>query len=368
MITRRSLLASGFAAGLALPHMAWASADTDRRFIFILQRGAADGLSILAPVGDPAYAGLRGALVDEGGAKLDSLFSLHPAMPQCAALFGQKQAMFAHAVASAYRERSHFDGQNMLETGASRPYGRDDGWMNRLLTLLPGGERRALSLTAAVPTILRGSMEAGSYAPSRLPDADSGLMERVAMLYAEDAQLAPLWASAVETEMMAGDADPVTRGGAAAGKLAARLMAGPTGARVMLVESNGWDTHVNQQGRIAGLLKDVDAMIAALRTDLGPSWASTLVLVATEFGRTAAVNGTRGTDHGTASAVMMFGGGLAGGGQVLADWPGLGASQLYEGRDLKPTMRIERLLSDMLAAHYGIEPEKARRTLFPDFA
>ncbi|MFM2409517.1 MAG: hypothetical protein RL481_345, partial [Pseudomonadota bacterium] len=367
MLNRRHLIAAGLGASVAglLPKMAWAAADTDRRFIFIIQRGAADGLGILAPVGDPAFAAARGELAMTEGSTLSSLFTLHPAMVESAKLFAQKQAAFAHAVASGYRERSHFDGQNILETGGLRPYGRDDGWVNRLLTLLPTGERRALAIATAIPPALRGAAEVGSYAPSRLPDADAGLMERVAMLYAEDAQLAPLWASATQTEAMAGMADAGGRGGAAAGKLVASLMNGPEAARVVMVESNGWDTHVNQAGRLDGLLRDVDAMIATLHTDLGPAWNKTLILIATEFGRTVAVNGTRGTDHGTASAAMLFGGGLASGGTIMADWPGLASGQLYEGRDLKPTMRLERLLVDMLSAHYGIEPEKLQRTVFP---
>jgi uncharacterized protein (DUF1501 family) len=367
MLTRRTLIASGLATGLALPKMAWAAADTDRRFIFILQRGAADGIGTLAPTGDPAYAAARGELAATDGAQLNSLFTLHPAMVESAQLFAQKESAFAHAIASGYRERSHFDGQNIIESGALRPYGRDDGWMNRLLTLLPGGERRALALATAIPLALRGAAEVGSYAPSRLPDADAGLMERVAMLYAEDAQLAPLWASATQTEMMAEGIDPAGRGGAAAGKLVASLMNSAAGARVVMVESNGWDTHVNQSGRLNGLLKGIDDMIMALRTDLGPAWSNTFVLVATEFGRTVAVNGTKGTDHGTASAAMLFGGGLAKGGTILADWPGLAPAQLFEGRDLKPTMRFERLVIDILSAHYGIEPGKLQRTVFPDF-
>jgi uncharacterized protein (DUF1501 family) len=369
MLNRRHLLAAGLATGAVsfLPKMAWAAADTDRRLIFILQRGAADGIGILAPTGDQAYAAARGELASSEGTKLSSLFTLHPAMVESAKLFADKQAAFAHAIASAYRERSHFDGQNILETGATRPYGRDDGWMNRLLTLLPGEERRALALATAIPPALRGAAEVGSYAPSKLPDADAGLMERVAMLYAEDAQLAPLWASATQTEMMAGGMDMNGRGGAAAGQLVASLMNGTEGARVVMIESNGWDTHVNQPGRLNQLLKGVDEMIAALRTDLGPAWSKTLVLVATEFGRTVAVNGTKGTDHGTASAAMLFGGGLAKGGSIIADWPGLASGQLYEGRDLKPTMRFERLVVDTLSAHYGIDPGKLQRTVFPDF-
>jgi uncharacterized protein (DUF1501 family) len=369
MLNRRLLLTAGIVTSTAtlLPKMAWAAADTDRRFIFVLQRGAADGLGLLAPTGDPAFTGIRGDLAQTTGTKLDSLFTLHPAMVETAKLFAQKQAAFAHAIASGYRERSHFDGQNVLECGAARPYGRDDGWMNRLLTLLPGGERRALALATAVPLALRGTVDVGSYAPSKLPDADAGLMERVAMLYAEDAQLAPLWSSATQTEAMAAMTESGGRGGAAAGKLVASLMNGVEGARVVMVESNGWDTHVNQAGRMNGLLQNVDDMIAAIRTDLGSAWSKTLVMVATEFGRTVTVNGTKGTDHGTASAAMVFGGGLASGGSVMADWPGLAAGQLYEGRDLKPTMRFEQLVVDTLSAHYGIEPEKLKRTVFPDF-
>lgn len=373
MINRRKLILSGIAGtGLILaPRIAFAAAETDRRFIFIIQRGAADGLAILAPTGDPSFAPARGELAANAtkGAKLDSLFTLHPALATGAELFRNKQASFAHAIASGYRERSHFDGQNILETAGTRPYARNDGWINRLLTLLPRGESKALALATAIPPALRGPVAVSSYVPSRLPDADVALMERVAMLYAEDAQLAPIWTSAVETEAMAGAVSPdAGRGGTATGKLIASLMKGADGARVAMVETNGWDTHINQEGRLGNLLNGLDEMIAALRTDLGLAWNKTLILVATEFGRTVHVNGTRGTDHGTASTAMLFGGGLAKGGEFVADWPGLAAGQLYEGRDLKPTMRFEALVTDALSAHYEIEPERFRRTVFPDYA
>lgn len=373
MIDRRRLILSGLAGtSLALtPRFAFAAADTDRRFIFVIQRGAADGLGVLAPVGDPAFASARGDLAANAadGTELDSLFTLHPQMTASATLFRQKQAAFYHAIASGYRERSHFDGQNLLETAGTRPYGRDDGWMNRLLGLLPKAESKALALATAIPPALRGPVSVSSYAPSRLPDADAALMERVTMLYAEDAQLAPLWTSATQTEAMAGGIDPSAgRGGVAAGKLVASLMAGADGARIAMVETGGWDTHINQAGRLGTALKGVDELVDTLRTELGPVWAKTLVLVATEFGRTVHVNGTRGTDHGTASAAMLFGGGLANGGKIIADWPGLSPSQLYEGRDLKPTMRFENMVIAALSAHYGVDPERLRRTVFPDFS
>ncbi len=371
IIDRRTLFLSGL-AGMATtlaPRMAFAAAETDRRFIFVIQRGAADGLAILAPTGDPAFASARGdfAAGAATGTRLSPLFTLHPQMATSASLFQQKQAAFYHAVASGYRERSHFDGQNMLETAGTRPYGRDDGWMNRLLGLLPMGETKALALATAIPPALRGNASVSSYAPSRLPDADAALMERVAMLYAEDRQLSPIWQNATATEAMAGVIDPASaRGGTAVGKLVASLMAGADGARVAMVETGGWDTHINQEGRIGNALKGVDDIIAALRTDLGPAWNKTLVLVATEFGRTVHVNGTRGTDHGTASAAMLYGGALAKGGTITADWPGLATAQLHEGRDLKPTMRFEALVIDALSAHYAIDPARLRRTVFPD--
>ncbi len=372
MLNRRFLIASGLTGiGVAaIPGLAWAASATARKFVFIIQRGAADGLATLAPVGDPDFVRARGNFAEESlsGQKLDAMFALHPAMPESAKMFASKQASFAHALASGYRERSHFDAQNMLESGAARPYGRDDGWMGRLLTMLPKADTNALAVAPAVPLALRGPVSANSYAPSRLPDANADLMERLTTLYAEDAQLSKLWEGARATDAMAGmPAGEGLKGGAALGKLAADLMAGPNGARIVMLETNGWDTHFQQKGRLNAGLKQVDALVAALRDNLAAEWDNTLVMVATEFGRTVAFNGTGGTDHGTASAAMLFGGRLAGGGTIKSDWPGLSPAKLFEGRDLRPTLRFEDFVSDALAVHYGLELALVRRTLFPDF-
>jgi uncharacterized protein (DUF1501 family) len=372
MIDRRFFVASGLLGlgAASFPALAWAAPATNRKFVFIIQRGAADGLATLAPTGDPDFLRARGDLAADAltGTKLDSMFTLHAAMSESAKLYGQKQASFAHAVASAYRERSHFDAQNILESGAGRPYGRDDGWLGRLLTLLPRDDAKGLAVAPAVPLALRGPVAANSYAPSRLPDANADLMQRITNLYAEDAQLAQLWSGAQAAEAMAGmPADQALRGGAALGQMTAGLMKGPNGARIVMLETNGWDTHFQQKGRLNGGLKQLDALIGSLRDNLGPEWSNTLVMVATEFGRTVAFNGTGGTDHGTASAAMLFGGSLAGGGNVTADWPGLAPPRLHEGRDLKPTLRFEQFASDALAQHYRLDPVKTRRMLFPDF-
>ena len=373
MLTRRFFLASGSAttalASLGLPRMAFARAATDRRFVFIIQRGAADGLAIVAPTGDPAYSDIRGDFAQDlaGGAKLGTFFTLHPALAETAKLYAGRQALFVQAVASPYRDRSHFDGQNVLETGGSAAYRLKDGWLNRLLALLPQDEARALALSSTVPMALRGAHEVSSYAPSALPTASDDLLARVSKLYEADQQLHALWTAAMETRMTAGDlAGGGGQNGAATGALAAKLLAGD-GARIAMIETGGWDTHSGQRGRLAAQLRGLDQMVTALRTGLGADWANTLVIVATEFGRTAAPNGTGGTDHGTASAAMLLGGAVAGG-KVIADWPGLSQGALYDGRDLKPTTDLDALIAAALAQHYGLDPARVAGTLFPETA
>ncbi|GAC1581518.1 MAG: DUF1501 domain-containing protein [Sphingomicrobium sp.] len=366
MLDRRNFLVAGglgTATLVANPRLAWAKAGTDKRFLFIIQRGAADGLAILAPIGDPAYIGLRGELARDAasGTRLDAMFTLHPALATSASLYAAKQALFVHAIASPYRDRSHFDGQNILESGAAGAYRLKDGWMNRLLSQLPGD--RAIALSPAVPRALRGPGPVESYAPSALPDAADDLMLRVGDLYAHDAQLGPLWTQALAARIKAGDVSGA-KGGAALGALAARQMSGVDGARIAMIETNGWDTHSGQTFRLAAQLKQLDLTIGAFRDGLGPEWRNTLVLVATEFGRTAKANGTGGTDHGTGAMAMLFGGALAGG-RVLADWPGLSPNALYEGRDLKPTIGLDALVAGALAEHFGLDPARAMAVLFP---
>lgn len=368
MIDRRSLLASGAAAAaLAFsPRIAFAKAAIDKRFVFIIQRGAADGLGTIAPVGDPAFAGARGALAEDFAAapKLDAMFALHPALRSTAALYGARQALFLHATASPYRDRSHFDGQNVLETGAAGAYQVKDGWLNRLLGMLPADAARAIAIAATVPVALRGSREVESYAPSALPQASDDLLQRVDMLYQGDAQLHALWSEAMATRKLTSDMAAETgRNAAGTGALVARLLAAPAGARIAMIESGGWDTHAQQRGRLAAQLTGLDTMIGALKDGLGPLWANTMVLVATEFGRTVAVNGTGGTDHGTGSAAMLLGGGVKGG-RVIADWPGLGAAALYEGRDLKPTTALDGFIGGAVATHFGLDPQRVMAGLF----
>ena len=370
MISRRNLVLTGAAGALSLgfaPRLAFAQAATDRRFVFIIQRGAADGLATVAPVGDPAFAAQRGVLAEEFGdaPKLDAMFALHPRLTNVAQLYAAKQALFVHAVASPYRDRSHFDAQNVLETGGNSAYQLKDGWLNRMLGMLPADERKGIAVAATIPMALRGRIEVASYAPSALPDASDDLLGRVATLYAEDPQLHAIWQQATATRTLTGDLVANNgRNAAATGALAARLLAAEDGARIAMIETGGWDTHAGQRGRLGAQLNGLDQMVASIKEGLGPLWDKTLVLVATEFGRTVKVNGTQGTDHGTASVAWLLGGAVQGG-RVVADWPGLGDAALYEGRDLKPTAGLDSVIGSAAAAHFGVDPARTMAAMFP---
>lgn len=377
---RRSFLKWG-GAGLAtmlLPQLAFANAATDQRFVFIIQRGAADGLNTLVPYADPDYAKLRGALAiqDTQTNRLDSLFALNPALSNAFALYQQQQAMFVHAIASPYRERSHFDGQNVLESGGTRAYQLKDGWLNRLLGLVPKAQSEAIVFSPTIPLALRGTIQVDAYATAKLPQPPDDLLMRVSQLYAADTQLHTVWESALQTANMA----DMAGGGQnsqqpeALGKLVGDFLSQAQGPRIAMIETGGWDTHSAQQSRLTKQLTDLDTLIASLKQSLGSHWQQTLVIVATEFGRTAAANGTGGTDHGTGAAMLAFGGGLPAitarnkqwaAGKVIADWPGLSNSQLYQGRDLQPTMALDQVIAELVSAHYLLDNALVSRTLFP---
>lgn len=362
----------GSAALFATPYISFATANTDRRFIFIIQRGAADGLNTVIPYADPAYAKARGELaIDVSQAtKLDGMFALHPALAETAKIYAAGQALFAHAVASPYRERSHFDAQNVLETGGSMAYQLKDGWMNRLLTLLPPSQNEAIAFASSIPMALRGKNEVTSYAASNLPQASDDLLMRVSQLYAEDTQLNQLWLAALDANNMSDDAK-VRQDPASFGKLAASFLSKSNGPRIAMIETGGWDTHSAQEGRLNRQLKSLDTLIASLRDGLGEGenglWQKTTIIVATEFGRTVAVNGTGGTDHGTGSAAMILGGDVKGG-RVIADWPGLNSSNLYQGRDLNPTINLNTLFASVTGESFGLDTNKVAKALFPETA
>ncbi len=363
---RRSFLST--AALFTVSPVLFAKALTDRRFVFIIQRGAADGLNTVVPYADPAYEASRGALALDTSTllKLDGSFALHPSLARLHERYGAGEATFIHAVASPYRDRSHFDAQNVLETGGRVPYQLKDGWMNRLVALLPRSAREPIAFLPAVPMALRGAASVTTYAPSSLPQPDEDLMVRVAQLYSKDAQLHALWASALEARDMASGSggEQSGRDAAALGRMAAGFLGRADGPRLAMIETSGWDTHSAQNARLASRLKGLDGLIAGLHEGLGPVWAQTVIVVATEFGRTVAANGTGGTDHGTGAAAMLVGGAVRGG-RVLADWPGLATANLLDGRDLRATLGLDAVIAAVCAEAFAIEPDATARALFP---
>ena len=380
-ISRRTFLRASAAFGALAPASRALGAVRDPRLVTIVLRGALDGLSAVAPLGDPAYGPLRGELaLSAGGDKpalaLDGFFALHPAMPQLARLYQARQALVIHAAASPYRGRSHFDGQDVLESGLPGPGRADSGWMNRLLQVLPASKasgrkgREGLAVGFMTPLIMRGPAPVLGWAPQSLK-AEDDLAQRALNLYQHaDPALGEALARGLETNRMAAAAN------AAAGKSqaqsamvktaegAARLLAQEEGPRIAALAFDGWDTHANEGARLAQLLAGLDEALESFERTLGDRWADTAILVVTEFGRTVKINGTVGTDHGTGSVAFLAGGAVKGG-RVVADWPGLGPDRLFEGRDLKPTTDLRALAKGIIAEHLGVSSRVLGATIFP---
>ena len=392
---REMLLGSGalFAWAYA-PKLARAE-GRDPRFLVIVLRGALDGLALAAPVGDPDWVKLRGdrALVLDGktpALPLDSFFALNPAMPNLHRLYKAEQATIVHAAATPYRDRSHFDGQDVLESGLTRPGATDSGWLNRALTLIAPEARvnpqgsKAFAVGPVTPLVVRGRAPVMSWIPQYLLPASDDTQARLLDLYRHTD---PKLAIALEGRK---DLINVARTGgmdtmqprvrstavgmarvreyfAEASGAAAKYLARPDGPRVGALGFFGWDTHINEgaaEGQLAGFLGALDGAIGAIETSMGGAWRETVVAIVTEFGRTARINGTDGTDPGTGTVAVLVGGALKGG-RVIADWPGLKPANLYEGRDLAPTTDLRAVMKGVLMDHLRLDQQALAATVFP---
>jgi uncharacterized protein (DUF1501 family) len=389
---RELLLASGALFAWAyVPRLARAE-GRDPRFLVVVLRGALDGLAAVAPVGDPEWTRLRGekALLVGGAAPalpLDSFFALNPAMPNLHRLYKAGSATIVHAVATPYRERSHFDGQDVLESGLAAPGTADSGWLNRALAAMQpaghaaGGSKDAFAIGPIAPLVVRGPAPVLSWTPRRLPPASDDTLTRVLDLYRHTD---PVLARALEERLglatiaRAGGMDAQQPRAAGAGQVrayfaesagaAAKFLARADGPRVGALAFDGWDTHADEgavNGRLANLLAALDGAIAAIESEMKEAWRETVVAVITEFGRTARINGTDGTDHGTATIALLVGGALKGG-RVIADWPGLKPANLHEGRDLKPTTDLRSVLKGVLKDHLRLDEAALSSKIFPD--
>jgi uncharacterized protein (DUF1501 family) len=378
-ISRRAMLGlmGATAAWFSCGGVALAAAPTDQRFVFVILRGAMDGLTAVPPLFDASYASARKALAMTNAEclPLDGQFGLHPALAHLHQLYSDKQALIIHAVASPYRERSHFDAQDVLENGTSQAHAAQNGWLGRALAQMHA--MQAIAMSQNIPLALRGADSVSSWSPSTLPETENDLLQRLGDLYQSDTILAPALHEALAADAIADDAmeGSMTKGKTGRGKnfpalakAAGSFLAAPNGPRLAMLEIGGWDTHAGQgtvKGRLANNLQQLDNGLAALQAALGAAWSKTTVLCATEFGRTVAANGTGGTDHGTGGAAFLLGGAVAGG-RVMTDWPGLASNQLYQNRDLRPTTDIRAVIKAIFAQQFGIDSSTLANTIFPD--
>ena len=390
-LSRRTTLLGLCALGFAgRGKLALANAPTQKRLVVVVLRGALDGLSAVVPYGDPNLSALRPALLppapgQPGGMyDLGGFYGLNPALSGLYTMYQAGELLPVHALAGPYRTRSHFEAQDLLQLGLEQESGITSGWLNRTLTQLPARPGQSLAGLAAgigTPLLLQGPQRVGSYAPVSFATPPDALYARIAALNAVDAITGPAIAQGLRAgtferqtfrrdSMMsddaaatAGDAPRLDGGFPLLATRVGELLAAPAGPRIAAFQLEGWDTHANQTEGLKPPLSGLDQGLVNLKTALGPAWAQTAVLVMTEFGRTAAMNGTKGTDHGTATVAFLLGGAVRGG-RVAASWPGLGPSQLFQNRDLAPTQDIRALAKGVLSQHLGLD-DAALAQVFP---
>ena len=379
-LPRRRFLAAAAALGAAPAlSFAGAAAADGPRFVVVILRGGMDGLGAAPAIGDPAFAAARGPLAQlpSPALPLDGTIALHPNLAELHAMYARGEAAIVHAVGLAYRERSHFDAQQVLESGGTRPYELSTGWLGRSLA---ASGNKGIALETAVPLVLRGRAVVDTWAPSVLPDPSADLVARLERMYAGDAALATALerAKMLHLDAPVPDSAAMTAGMAAGprpgafvvlAQRAAEFLVQPNGPQAAVLEIGGWDTHANQanpNGPLANGLRQLDAGLAALRAGLvaGGAWGRTIVVVASEFGREVAVNGTLGTDHGSGGVAFVLGGAVQGG-RVVGEWPGLAREQRYQARDLRATTDLRSLLKGVLGDHLRVASRTLESEVFP---
>ena len=405
MQRRDFLNALAASAGLMIPlgRGAWAATtaaggapSTQRKLIVIMLRGAVDGMNVVAPVGDANYTRLRPGIAlaqpgqEDGALRLDGYFGLHPALSPLLPLWEQKKLAFVHASGSPDATRSHFDAQDYMESATPGVKSTADGWMNRLVSGLPGTATptRALSIGPVMPRILAGKAAAVNLA-NGAAGTKATVLDRPAVgkafdkLYANDPRFgrayqqgkdahqevmsAAMDGGMLANEMqMADNGAPLPNGFPDDAARLANLMRNDPNIQLAFVALGGWDTHASQgagRGQLANRLAPLGQGLAVLAQRLGPMFDDTTIVVMSEFGRTARENGNGGTDHGHGNVMWVLGGDVAGG-KVLGDWRGLGDDQLHEGRDLPVTTDFRSVLATIAERHLRLG-DKQLELVFP---
>ena len=347
---------------MATPNMAFPDTKiTEKRLLIVLLRGGMDGLASIPPIGDKNLSKIRKDILVNGAEDLDGFFGINPGLKFLGSEYHQGRAAFVHATSFPYTGRSHFDGQNIMETGGEQAYALTSGWVGRAMN---AAGYSSLSVSLPIPIILRGNELNSNYFPTNFRKVNPAVYNDVQQMWKEDPQL-----SGLIEPMMAREIDLFGAGRGSTRELvsfAAKEMHKPNGPRVGLLEFEGFDTHAlqgNEQGHHAEILAELDGVLEAFKRQMGDLYENTVVVTVTEFGRTASENGTQGTDHGYGSAIFLAGG-LVKGKQVVSDWPGLSTKNLYEGRDLLMTIDARDVYAEVIKTVFDLNDEDISRDVF----
>lgn len=376
ILNRRSFLASACCAAASplLTPVTFAEVPGDRRFVTIVLRGALDSLFLLQPYTDPLLRQYRPELAldpTSGLIDLDGRFGLHGEAAELLPLWKSGELAFVNAVSTPYRdERSHFDGQDILETGGAATADENTGWLNRALASIPRSEsRKAIDVNTAAELILSGPNPVDTWSTQADLAMEPDELPFFQRLYGSDPAFSTAFAEAMATDR---DSDSIFANGKRSADAAgiARLTAGMLKGdyRLASFSIGGWDTHIGQANIFRKPLRALVAALLTLKAELGPDvWGKTAVLAMTEFGRTARQNGSKGTDHGTGGLAIVAGGAISGG-KVYGQWPGLAEDALFEGRDLMPTADVREIAATLLHSQFDVSTGDLTSKIFPGLA
>lgn len=337
----------------------------DKKIIWVVLRGALDSLHTVVPTFDENLPKLRPSLykgIKDKLLPLDNGYAFNPALKYLHSWYKNKELSPIVAVGSGYERRSHFDGQDYLESGLEA-INEDSGWLARAIEYK---NRKGLAVSRSTPISLRGTTPVSTWYPSSLKDADDDIYSSLGKLYEQDDLLSSRLEEGLKVQSMAGSSNTKKRKGKFIDltRSCAHLLKNNNEIDCAMLELGGWDTHNNQQTRLHKQLTELDVGLETLKKELGNTWKNTVVIVATEFGRTAKENGTKGTDHGTASSLFIAGGNVKGG-KVLGHWPGLSDKQLFKQRDLMPTSNSFSWIAAVLKQQWGLSDQQLRH-VFPN--
>ena len=363
-----------FSASLTLAGVtSWANSAQPaqaKRLLVIMLRGGMDGLAAIPPFADPDIGSLRTELLPSNLLPGNQFFGIHPALPTFAECMDTGQATAIHATGFRYTGRSHFEGQDIMQSGVLKPYASASGWLGRAMRAAQS--KGGVAISIPMPLILRGDAVSETQYPSWMQAPPKATYELVTQLWSQVPELKPYALRLLDSDKirLASDGTPEPnqqrRTAFSLAKEAAQKMQLPGGPVVGVLDLNGFDTHAGQgaaEGLNATKLKQIDDAIRGYREGIGAKWAQSLVITVTEFGRTASINGTLGSDHGWGSCILAAGGLVKTRG-IVSQWPGLKKSQLFEGRDLKVTVDAMAVYADALQSVFGLPPELIQKEVF----